>query len=67
MPSEERCWAQDQEAEIAILHAIVVVMALRSKIDARTLDRIPSLRDLIAVAGTVAKEIGWDDEVRSEI
>ena len=67
MRNEDMFWTRDQEAEIAVLHAAVIVMALRARVDARAFDRIPSLGDFVAMAGTVAKEMGWEDEIVEEI
>lgn len=66
MPDSESAWMQEQESEAAILQAILTVMALRSKVDATTFSRVPSLYDFVATANNVAKEIGWGDEHLNE-
>ena len=66
MPDNESAWMQGQESEAAILQAILTVMALRSKVDANTFSRVPSLYDFVAMANNVAKEIGWGDEHLNE-
>jgi hypothetical protein len=59
---DEVAWAAEHEAEAAILHAVLAVLAPRSKVDAQTFSRVPSLDDFVATADAVAKEIGWGDE-----
>jgi hypothetical protein len=66
MPADETAWTPEQKAEATILNAILTVLALRSKVDARTFNRVPSLHDFVAAASNVAKEIGWGDEPSDE-
>ena len=66
MPTDETAWTPEQKAEAAILNAILNVLALRSKVDVQTFNRVPSLYDFIAAASAVAKEIGWGDEPACE-
>jgi hypothetical protein len=64
---DEVAWAAEHEAEVAILHAVLTELALRSKVDEQTFSRVPSLDDFVAMANTVAKEIGRRDEPRTEV
>lgn len=67
MPDNSSVWTQEQEAEAALLNAILTALALKSKVDPATFIRVPSLYDFIAMAGKVAKEIGWGDEPAGNI
>jgi hypothetical protein len=66
MRNEEAARTPGEETEVVILHAVLTVLALRAKIDAQTFSRVPSLHDFVAMADTVANEIGWGDEPPDE-